>query len=203
MAAVALAALLTVIGLRAVFESRSDLLAGEAALREGHDLRALERFRRAMRWRAPLNPYPERAAESLRALAVDLEVRGRIDDALLAWRSIAGSAAATRVAFATSDRWRREAIAEIARLTADQEAGRGGEPSEEAIAAAFASHDVSPNPAGGFLLLIGFAAWVGGLVATATRGFDADGRWNPGAARGPLVATVVGWIAFVTGLLLA
>jgi hypothetical protein len=199
--------LVGLVGLRTVSESRSELAAADAYEQSGDAMRALEHYRRAMRWSFPLNPYPDRAATSLRRMAKELGDEGRIDDALLAWRSIAGSSAATRFLYSAPSPLREEAHDEIARLiAAHQRAGIDVGTDAEELAAAHRARlkeDSSPDPFWGTLLLIGFAAWVGGLVVTASRGFDPDGRLQWVTARAPLSGALAGFVAFVLGMLFA
>lgn len=195
------------VGTRTVSESHSELVAAHAYDQSGDTMRALEHCRRAMRWSFPLNPYPARAAAFLRSTAKDLESEGRIDDALLAWRSIAGSSAATRFLYSTANPAREEAHDEIARLIAvHQGAGIDVGTDAEELAAehrALLKEDISPDPFWGTLLLVGFTAWVGGLVVTASRGFDATGRLHWATARAPLSGALAGFVAFVLGMFFA
>jgi len=205
--ALAAVVLVLLVGMRTVSESRSELATADAYEQNGDVMRALEHYRRAMRWSFPLNPYPARAATSLRSMAKELGDEGRIDDALLAWRSIAGSSAATRFLYSTTSPLREEAHDEIARLiAADQRTGIDVGADAEELAAAHRSllkENTSPDPFWGTLLLIGFAAWVGGLVVTASRGFDPAGRLQWVTARAPLSGALAGFVAFVLGMLFA
>ncbi|MDH3201227.1 MAG: hypothetical protein OEM15_10085 [Myxococcales bacterium] len=199
--------LLVLVAARTVSESRSELMTADAYDQSGEVTRAIEHYRRAVRWSFPLNPYPARAAAALRDLATALEGQGRIDDALLAWRSIAGSSAATRFLYSTTNPAREEAQDEIARLmAAHQGTGFDVGADVEQLAAehrALFAKDASPDPFWGTVLLVGFAAWIGGLVLTASRGFDATGRLRWATARAPLSGALVGFAAFVLGMLLA
>lgn len=191
--------------LRTVTQSRFELATADAYVQHGNEMRALQHYRRAMRWSLPLNPYPGRAATSLRVMAKELANEGRVDDALLAWRSIAGSSTATRFLFSISNPPGDEARNEIARLMAVGE--RPGVDSEAAVGETEAAHralleeDMSPDPFWGTLLLFGFAAWVGALVVTASRGFDPAGRLEWAKARAPLSGALAGFLAFVLGML--
>jgi len=192
---------------RTVSESRSELTAADAYDQSGEVTRALEHYRRAMRWSFPLNPYPARAAAALRKIAKALEAEGRIDEALLAWRSIAGSSAATRFLYSTSNPARQEAYDEIARLVAAHQGtgiDAGADPQQLAVEhRALFDKEAWPDPFWGSVLLVGFAAWVGGLALTVSRGFDPSGRLRWATARAPLSGALVGFVAFVLGMLFA
>ena len=199
--------LVVLVAARTVSESRAELVTADGYEERGEVMRALEHYRRAMRWTFPLNPYPARAAAALRSMAKSLEGEERIDDALLAWRSIAGSSAATRFLYSTTNPVREEASHEIARLmAAHQRAGIDVGADSEQLAAehwALFQQDASPDPFWGTLLLIGFAAWVGSLVLTASRGFDATGRLRWATARAPLSWALAGLVVFVSGMFFA
>lgn len=198
---------LGVVGVRTISESRTELAAADAYGQNGDAMRALEHYRRTMRWSLPLNPYPARAATSLQRMAEDFRDAGRIDDALLALRSIVGSSTATRFLYSTTSSQRQDAKDEIARLmAADQRAGidagmGAGDP--EAAHRTLLADGPSPDPLWGTLLLIGFAAWIGGLVVTCSRGFDPAGRLQWLSARAPLSGALAGFVMFVLGMLLA
>lgn len=201
------ATVVTLVAIRTVSQSRSELMTATSYDQAGDVMGALEHYRRAMRWSFPLNPYPARAAVALRRLAKAFELEGRIDDALLAWRSIAGSAAATRSLYSTTNTMREEAREEIARLvTAHQRTGMdaGADP-EQLVAEHRALFDRGawPDPFWGTVLLLGFAGWLGGLALGASRGFDATGRLQWATARAPFSGALVGFVAFVVGMLLA
>lgn len=205
--ALVVATLFVLVAARTVSESRSELHTANRFEESGDVMRALEHYRRAMRWALPLNPYPARAARALRSMAKALEDDGRIDDALLAWRSIAGSSAATRFLYGSENPMREEAIDQIARLVgAHQRAGIDVGADAAGLAAEHRTlfeHGASPDPWWGTFLLLGFAMWVGGLVFTATRGFDETGRLRWATARAPLSGAVVGLVAFVLGMFFA
>ncbi len=201
------AIVVALVAIRTVSQSRSELMTATSYDQAGEVMRALEHYRRAMRWSFPLNPYPAKAAIALRKMAEAFEVEGRIDDALLAWRSIAGSTAATRSLYSTTNAMREEAHDEIARLvTAHQRTGidAGADP-EQLVAEHRALFDQGawPDPFWGTVLLLGFAAWLGGLALTASRGFDATGRLQWATARAPFSGALVGLVAFVMGMLFA
>ena len=113
---VAVATLVALVAARAVTEARNEL---ELALRyqsEDRPLRAIEHYRRSLRWSFPGSPYEPEAASGLRAIAEELEAAGEIDGALLAWRSLIGGMEASRLPFDVQDSRRDHAKDEIARL---------------------------------------------------------------------------------------
>lgn len=201
---VALSLVVLVVWGRTIYEAHAELaLAGRYA-DEGQSMRAVEHYRRAIRWAAPLNPYPSRASRSLRELALDLEREDRPQDALLAWRSILGSEKATRTPFSGLGARSGEAVEHIRALSeqADVEAmpasvGRGSVPG------ALLPDETALRSIWALALVVGFFTWVGALAFATIRGFDAAGaiRWPD--VRSPLVAAAAGFALFVVGMLFA
>lgn len=192
---------------RVVTESRTELAAANAYREEDQAGRAIEHYRRAIRWSLPLSPYTAEAISGLASLATELEAEGDSLGALLAWRSLSGGIAATRTLHSGSDPERENANDQIARLMSlDRGAAIDAGLGTEQLAAdhrRLLSEQGSPAPLWGTLLLLGTAVWVGALVLMARRGFDSAGRFQWPSARGPLWGALVGFVAFALGLLFA
>lgn len=190
---------IVVVGTRAIRTARTELEAGRLDEEQGNFVRATEHYRRAMRWTFPFNPYPEQGALALHELAGRLEIEGDVRGALLAWRSIAGSAAATSSFWKTESSIRTEAVDAIVRLSKSPDVER---PSTVRATSpdAFAS---SGSAWWGTILLLGFAGWVAGLGWTASRGFDATGRFHWTMARRSVVTALAGLVLFILGMLFA
>ena len=201
-------ACVTAIVVRAVVTARAELDTAVTRERSGDTVQAIEHYRRAMRWSVPLSPFSDRAEVALRELAVELEAEGRIEEALLAWRSLVGSAAATRTLYARrSSSADDEAKDAIARLVAKhQRAGIdvGADPEELAGAhRALLDAEIGPHPGWSTLLLLGFAIWIGGVTMMATRGFDRAGRLRWAGMRLPVAGALAGLIVSLLGMLFA
>ena len=200
-------ALVALVAGRAVTDARSELDLARSFRGDGSPLRAVEHYRRALRWSFPWSPYEPEAAAELGSLAEELEAAGDVGGALLAWRSLVGGMAASRSPFETRDPRREHAKDEIARLLAL----RGGEGIDanlaperlEAKHRQLLDREVAPDPFWGTVLVLGFALWLGGLVLLIGRGFDPQGRLVWSAARGPASGALVGLVSFVLGLLFA
>ncbi len=192
---------------RVASESREELAAANAYRHEGRPSRAIEHYRRSIRWALPWSPYHAEAISELESLAKALEAEGDNDLALLAWRSLSGGIAATRTLYSRSDPARENANDQIARLLAmDQAAAVDSRLSAEQLAAdhrRLLSDEVSPDPFWGLVLLSGMAVWVGALVLLARRGFDSAGRFHWPTARGPVWGALLGFVSFAIGLLFA
>ncbi|MEM9727002.1 MAG: hypothetical protein AAF997_00345 [Myxococcota bacterium] len=188
-----------VLGVRATLPAGEEVTRGASDDEAGETVRAIEHYRRAMRWRFPLNPHPERAARALATLAERLEAEGDVEGALLAWRSVAGSEFATTTLWTSSSERRDTAVAAIVRLSDDRLVPEGGStraPSVDAFAPELSRFWAA-------LLLLGFASWACGLWVTASRGFDADGRLRWHDARASFAVAVLGFAVFIAGMLLA
>ncbi len=206
-AAVVLVGLVGAIYFRVASSSRHELTAAQAQREGGNADLAIEHYRRAIRWHAPLNPHSAKARSELEALARQLEADGQRGRALRAWRSLSGGVAAARFLYSGEDPARSRANAEIARLMAlDRNASIDRRLTEEQLAAdhlRLLEELGSPSPWWTTLLLLGMAAWVGALFVMAWRGFDSSGRFEWASARVPLLSALVGFVSFALGLLFA
>jgi len=192
---------------RVASESSTELTAAQAYRDDDRPLRAVEHYRRAVRWSLPLSPHTAEAVAALQSIAAHLEEDGDVAGALLAWRSLSGGLAATRFLYAGSNPARENANDQIARLVSlDRSAAIDANLNAEQLTAdhrRLLSEEVSPDPWWGTLLLLGMAIWVGALVLLATRGFDSSGRFHWASARGPIWGALIGFVSFTLGLLFA
>ena len=205
-AIVTIAFLALVVG-RVASEARTELAAANEYRQNAQLARAVEHYRRTVRWSFPLSPYTPEAVSALQAIAGQFEADGDVEGALLAWRSLSGGLAAARFIYAGSNPARENANDQIARLAArDRSAAIDANLSVDQVASdhrRLLNEDASPDPWWGTLLLLGMAGWVGSLVVLAWRGFDSAGRFHWATARGPLWGALVGFFSFVLGLLFA
>jgi hypothetical protein len=192
---------------RTVSGARGELHRARAHLEEGQSMRALEHYRRALRWSFPLSPYVDEAVAGLESIARAAERAENRPAALLAWRSLAGGLAASRFSYAPETNPRERAKAEIARLVA-----AGPSPGIDAnldpsrVAAdhrELLEREASPDPIGATLLVLGFIAWIASLVVLARRGFDSGGRLIWSTARAPFWSALAAFTAFALGLVFA
>jgi hypothetical protein len=192
---------------RVASESSKELAAAQAYRDDDLPLRAVEHYRRAVRWSLPLSPHTAEAVAALQSIAAQLEEDGDVAGALLAWRSLSGGLAAIRFLYAGSNPARENANDQIARLVSlDRSAAIDANLNAEQLTAdhrRLLSEEVSPDPWWGTLLLLGMAIWVGALVLLATRGFDSSGRFHWASARGPIWGALIGFVSFTLGLLFA
>ena len=206
-AAIAVVALVAMVLGRVVSESRTELAVANAYRANDRVARAVEHYRRALRWSLPPSSQTAEAVSALESIAVQSEANGNVAGALQAWRSLAGGLAAARFLYSAPNPSRENANDQIARLVAmDRSAAIDANLSVEQLTAdhrRLLREEVSPDPWWGTLLLLGMAVWVGALVRMARRGFDSAGRFRWASARGPLWGALVGFVALTLGLLFA
>ena len=192
---------------RTVFEARGELQLAQAHQEDERSMRALEHYRRSLRWSFPFSPYLDDAVAGLESIARAAERAEDRPAALLAWRSLAGGLAASRFSYAPEATARERAKAEIARLVAagpspgidaNLDSGRVAADHRELL-----EGEASPHPIGATLLVLGFIAWVASLVALARRGFDSSGRLIWPTARAPFWSAMAAFTAFAIGLVFA
>ncbi len=192
---------------RVASSSRNELVAANAHRHGGEIPLAIEHYRRAIRWQYPMNPHSAKAVGALQSIGRELERSGDREGALLAWRSLSGALAATRVLYLGEHPAREDANAEIARLLAmDRNAELDRGLSDEQLAAdhlRLLAVDGSPNPWWATLLIVGMGIWTGALFVLARRGFDPEGRFQWASAKAPFWGALVGLVSFCLGLLFA
>ena len=207
LAMVMILALVAVVVGRASSEARAELAMAELQREGSNATRAIEHYRRALRWSFPGSPHTEKAIVALESIATELETSGDIAGALLAWRSLAGGLSSTRVLYLDRNPAREEAVGHIARLLAqDGSAGIDANLDPEKLAAdhrRLLAVEVTPDSFWAVMLLLGFALWAGSLFAAARTGFDSDGRIRWASARRPLWGALAGFLSFSLGLLFA
>jgi len=192
---------------RTISEARAELEVAREHEGAGAPLRAVEHYRRALRWSFPLSPYAAEAVSDLERIAGGLEAAGDVDGALLAWRSLAGGLGASRFLYSGADPSREHAKDEIARLLGEH----GAAPTDARLTPARLAADhrrllereARADPFWGTVLLVGFLIWVLSLISMTRRGFDSNGelRWRD--AKWPASGALVGIVFLVIGLLFA
>lgn len=192
---------------RTISEARAELEVAREHEGAGAPLRAVEHYRRALRWSFPLSPYTAEAVSDLERIAGGLEAAGDVDGALLAWRSLAGGLGASRFLYSGADPSREHAKDEIARLLGEH----GAAPTDARLTPARLAADhrrllereARADPFWGTVLLVGFLIWVLSLISMTRRGFDSNGelRWRD--AKWPASGALVGIVFLVIGLLFA
>ena len=188
-------------------EHRAELQSARDYRKSGQHTRAVEHYRRALRWSSPLGTRDSEAIAALESIARESEAAGDRAAALLAWRSLVGGLSATRVPYLAQHPARDRAVDEIARLLATDrvpgiDADLGADRLSEDHRRLLAS-DIAPDPTWGTLLLGGFALWIASLVLATRQAFDSAGRVRWPKMRGPVLGALAGFASFVLGLLFA
>ncbi len=176
------AVLVTLAG-RALWSSRAELSAGEAALAAGDVSEGIRRLRRAAHWYVPGSPYCARAYERLERVATEAEGQGRAEQALSAWRAIRASALATRwLLVPERDRLERAnrhlagLMAELPPPPEDRAKDRARLREEHL---ALLREDHAPEPAWLVVLAAGLLTWLGALGLALRDGWDEASRARP------------------------
>jgi len=173
--------ILVVLTVRVVTSSKSELEQGDRLRGSGDLVAAVTHYRRAARWYAPGNPHSAEALVKLAEIGREAEESGDTQLALSAWRAARAGINSTRPpidAGKSHDELRREHLALLTATT-------------------------RPNIGWTVVLLLGFAAWVGGAFAFVTRAVDEEDRLVPRLARRWGTVVVVGFGLFVLGMALA
>ena len=193
---------LTVLGalaIRVVFEGRSALADGEAALARDDAHAAIRAFEASARWYLPFAPHVDEAYDRLRALTKSQQP----GVAIAAWRGIRSAALATRGAWTPHADDLAAANRAIAELSArDPDAGLAG-PTTAAREAWYQSRltrDSRPSEGAIALAVLGLLAWVGGALALARWGITSGGALarRPAFVAGGVI--VVGLVCWAVGL---
>jgi len=198
---------LAVLAVRVVTSSEAELSKGAHYEERGETERAIVHYRRAASWYAPGNPYVVDALDRLDSIGLAAEHRGEVDIALLSFRSIRGAILSTRSTYTPHRDRLTSADAHIAALMAAEDPppmDASKTPAElEAEHLALLRDNRRPDVLWSFVLLLGFAAWVGGAFAFATRAIDDDDRMVAGPARLWGTTIIVGFGLFFLGMALA
>lgn len=195
--------LLAVVAVRVVVSSRAELARGQALQAQDPDA-AIVHYRRAVRWYAPLSPYPVTALSRLERIAAAAERDGEVDRALSAYRAMRGGILSTRSFYTPTPAVLARANEHIARLMSRQpappiDAGKSPETLyREHLALLRGTH--RPKLPFALLALLGLGLWISGAFAFATRAIDEEDRLvRPQALRwGGLV--LLGFALFALGL---
>lgn len=198
---------LLVLAVRVVTSSQSELSRADELARRGETEQAIVHYRRAASWYVPGNPYVVDALDRLREIGTEAEDQGDVERALIAFRSIRGAISTTRSTYTPHPARLARANARIAALMAAEEpppidAGKS-QAELEAEHLALLAEIERPDVLWSIVLLIGFAAWVGGGFAFATRAIDQEDRIVPRSARIWGTTIIVGFGLFVLGMALA
>jgi len=201
------ALLISVLAVRVVVSSRSELLEAQKLQEKGDIPGSIVHFRRAARWYAPASPYHVEALSELGKIAQQAERRGERPLALSAYRAIRAAIMSTR-SFYTPERGRlKVANRRIAELMASEspppiDAGKSREALRQEHLALLEAHH-GPDIFWTCVLLLGFIAWVGGAFLFSIRAIDETDRFIWSEARRWGTVIVLGFGVFVLAMTLA
>lgn len=187
------------LAIRVVFEGRSALADGEAALARKDPQAAIRSFEASARWYLPFAPHVDDAYDQLRALTKSQQS----GVALSAWRSIRSASLATRSLWtphADDLAAANRAIAELSARVPD--AGPAGDTTgarEEWYRGRLA-RDSRPSQTAIALAALGLIVWLAGVLALARWGITSGGALarRPALVAGSMI--VVGLVCWTVGL---
>ncbi len=199
--------IVAVVAVRVVTSSRSELSRADELRASGETRRAILHYRRAASWFAPGNPFVVDALASLERIGSAAEDEGDAELALLAYRSIRGAILTARSTYTPHRDRLARANARIAALMAAEDPppmdAAKTQAELEAEHLALLEQSERPNVVWSLVLVFGFAVWVGGAFAFATRAIDDQDRIVSGAARLWGTTIIVGFGLFFLGMALA
>ena len=198
---------LGVVVTRAVWDGRTALHEGDAAIAAGDKAEAIARWRRTARWYVPLAPHVEGAYDRLEDLAREAEKNDDVETALAAWRGVRSSILATRSFYTPFEDRLDPANQRIAALMAfgENPALDPGKTADQRTQWHYEllSRDESPSPFWAFIALLGLATWLGGGFLFALRGVSEKDQLIPRTAATAGILVAVGLVVWMLGLHLA
>jgi hypothetical protein len=199
--------ILAVVAVRVITSSRAELDEGNRLRARGDLEGAVVHYRRAARWYTPGNPYCADALGKLAWIARRAERTGDVDLALSAYRGIRAAIMSTRSFYTPHADRLAAADARIADLMASLppppiDAGKSREELRREHLELLQA-DPRPNILWTFVLLLGFAAWIGGALLFVTKAIDEEDRIVGPEARRWGTVVIVGFGLFVLGMALA
>jgi hypothetical protein len=207
-ASLVIAALLVLLAVRVLVGAQDELRRAEQLRAAGDVDAAVVHYRRAARLYVPAGPHVGEALGALASIAREAESAGASARALAAWRSVHAAILASRSFYVPHEAALAEADARIAALVAAEppavDAARPVGVREAAYRRALTrAAAADPSRLAVFVLLAGFAGWVGGALALLLRGFDSESRVRMPEVRRSGLVMLVGFVGFVAGLAFA
>jgi hypothetical protein len=202
-----LGVILAVLAVRVVTSSEAELSRADELRRRGETEQAILHYRRAASWYAPGNPFVLDALSSLESIGNEAEDAGDVERALLAYRSIRGAILTARSTYTPHEDRLARANARIAALMAAEDPPPIDAGKTQAVLEAehleLLERTKRPNVLWSLVLVLGFAVWVSGAFAFATRAIDEEDRIVSGAARLWGTTIIVGFGLFFLGMAMA
>jgi hypothetical protein len=162
-AIVAAAALVLLVG-RAIFDGTASMHRSDELLQRGEVDGSIALALHAARMYVPLAPHVARAFDRMRQIALDAELRGDRETALLAWESVRAASRSTRTFWTPFADRAREADEHVAAILASQPTTGVQAPVPKDVLAreqrAKLQSDSLPRPWTIVLMYVGLAAWM-------------------------------------------
>lgn len=202
-----IAAVLVVVTVRVVAESRNELARAARAEDRSDVDAAVVHYRRAARWDAPFNPFSSDALDALFRLGRDAERANDRARALEAYRGVRAAVLAARSLYIPHEAALHRANSRIADLMAAEpapaiDAGKSHEQIRREHLALL-EEPIRPSPIFGLVALLGFVTWASAAYLMFTRGVDEEDGFVLTEARLWGTMFIVGFGLFLLGLALA
>lgn len=169
-----------VVGVRVTVSGIGELRAARAIESEGRVADAILHYRRAARWHAPGAPWVSRSLDALERIGRAASDRDDRATALAAYRAMRGAILATRSLYTPFPGRLARANDRIAALMAEEPpAPADAQKNVDArrrMHAALLARDESPSVGWSLVMLLGFAAWMGGSVGFIRHAIGDDDR---------------------------
>jgi hypothetical protein len=202
-----IAIVVAMLGVKAFLSARQAWRHAEVAYQNGEPQEAIAYYERAIKWYTPLSPWVRLAVERLWDIGTQAEAGDDASLALQAYQALRGSLYAVQSFYLPYRHWIPKSEAKIAALMARtaQTEGQGSDKLAQDTArfTQMLQRDTASHVGWTVLTEIGFLVWVGASVGLLWCAVGAQGVW---AWRRVLLwgsGIIVGFTAWVVGMLLA
>jgi hypothetical protein len=198
---------MAMLGINVSLGARQALRHGEAAYQSGKPKEAIMHYERAIKWYTPFSPWVRMAVERLWDLGSVAEQRADLATALQAYQALRSSLYAVQSFYLPYRHWIPKSEAKIAALmarttqTEGQDSGKLAQ--DTARFTQMLQRDTASHVGWTVLTEIGFLAWVGASVGFLWCAVGGHGvwAWRQGLLWGSGI--IVGFAAWIVGMLLA
>jgi len=196
-----------ILGINVSLNARQALHHGEAAYQSGKPKEAIMYYERAIKWYTPLSPWVRLAVERLWYIGSEAEAGADVPLALQAYQGLRSSLYAVQSFYLPYRHWIPKTEAKIAALMArtTQTEGQGSDKLAQDTArfTQMLQRDTASHVGWTVLTEIGFLAWVGASVGLLWYAVGGYGMWvwRQGWLWGSGI--IVGFTAWIVGMLLA
>jgi hypothetical protein len=198
---------MAILGINVALNARQALRHGEAAYQSGKPKEAIMHYERAIKWYTPLSPWVRLAVERLWDIGTQAEASDDVSLALQAYQGLRSSLYAVQSFYLPYWHWIAKSEAKIAalmaRTTQTEGQGSGKLAQDTARFTQMLQRDPASHVGWTVLTEIGFLAWVGASIGLLWCAVGGRGVWvwRQGLLWGSGI--IVGFTAWIIGMLLA